>query len=114
MLREGLPAADTQEEDGKAYVDPVGSALEHKDGEVFSVLLDGVPVDGRVQRRFHVRRYRKRAAVRHAGKLVEVVGQPGAPKLRRDLRDDLMVPDGEPAARPAGRVCLRLGRKAAR
>ena len=35
-------------DDGKAYFNRVGSAFEHKDGEGFNVILDSVPVDGRV------------------------------------------------------------------
>ena len=35
-------------EDGKSFFNRVGSAFEHKDGQGFNVLLDSVPVDGRV------------------------------------------------------------------
>ena len=35
-------------DDGKAYFNRVGSAFEHKDRKGFNVLLDAVPVDGRV------------------------------------------------------------------
>ena len=35
-------------EDGKAYFNRVGSAFEHRDGQGYNVVLDSVPVDGRV------------------------------------------------------------------
>ena len=35
-------------EDGKSFFNRVGSAFEHKDGQGYNVLLDSVPVDGRV------------------------------------------------------------------
>ena len=34
--------------DGSAYFNRVGSAFPHKDGQGFSVVLDAVPVDGRI------------------------------------------------------------------
>ena len=43
-------------EDGKAYFNRVGSAFEHKDGQGYNVLLDSVPVDGRVTLRTHKER----------------------------------------------------------
>ena len=35
-------------EDGKSFFNKVGAAFAHKDGQGFNVLLDSVPVDGRV------------------------------------------------------------------
>ncbi len=35
-------------QDGKSYFNRVGAAFEHRDGQGFNVVLDSVPVDGRV------------------------------------------------------------------
>ncbi|MBL27243.1 MAG: hypothetical protein CMM50_06815 [Rhodospirillaceae bacterium] len=35
-------------QDGKSFFNKVGAAFAHKDGQGFNVLLDSVPVDGRV------------------------------------------------------------------
>ena len=35
-------------EDGKSFFNRVGSAFPHRDGQGFNVLLNAVPVDGRV------------------------------------------------------------------
>lgn len=35
-------------EDAKAYFNRIGSAFPHKDGEGYNILLDALPVDGKV------------------------------------------------------------------
>lgn len=35
-------------QEGKSYFNKVGAAFEHKDGQGYNILLDSVPVDGRV------------------------------------------------------------------
>jgi len=35
-------------QDDKSYFNKVGAAFEHKDGEGFNVILDSMPVDGRI------------------------------------------------------------------
>lgn len=35
-------------QDGKSYFNKVGAAFAHKDGEGFNVVLESVPVDGRI------------------------------------------------------------------
>lgn len=35
-------------QDGKSYFNRVGAAFEHKDGQGYNIMLDSVPVDGRV------------------------------------------------------------------
>lgn len=35
-------------QDGKSYFNKVGAAFEHKDGQGFNVVLDSLPVDGRL------------------------------------------------------------------
>ena len=37
-----------ESQDGKSYFNRVGAAFAHKDGEGFNIVLDAVPVDGRV------------------------------------------------------------------
>lgn len=47
-----------ESEDGKAFFNRVGSAFAHKDGNGFNVVLDSVPVDGRVTLRTPTERLR--------------------------------------------------------
>lgn len=35
-------------QDGKSFFNRVGAAFAHKDGEGFNIVLDAVPVDGRI------------------------------------------------------------------
>ena len=35
-------------QDGKSYFNKVGAAFAHKDGQGFNVVLDAMPVDGRL------------------------------------------------------------------
>lgn len=50
--------------DGNAHFNRVGSAFAHKDGQGFNVVLDAVPVDGRIT----LRSAKERVADMKAGK----------------------------------------------